>query len=98
MVSFGFLTTTVPKNKTWLSVAISDPILMRVTLSMTAAFVASQTRWPCLDLRNEGWKLKGETINSIQSILQTGSVTENLLAAIAHLTHVAVSSESSLPS
>ncbi|KAH7140295.1 hypothetical protein B0J13DRAFT_676666, partial [Dactylonectria estremocensis] len=89
LVCFDYLTTTVPSNKTWLSLAINDPLLMRVTLCMTAAFGAMQTSLFSLDLRKEGWKLKGEAIHEVNSILQNGRVTENLLAAIAHLGHIA---------
>ncbi|KAH6988279.1 hypothetical protein BKA56DRAFT_477659 [Ilyonectria sp. MPI-CAGE-AT-0026] len=78
-----------PSNKTWLSLAMNDPILMRVTLCMTAAFGAIRTSLFSLDLRKEGWKLKGEAIHEINFILQNGRVTENVLAAIAHLGHTA---------
>lgn len=64
---------------------------MRVTLCMTAAFGAKQTSLFSLDLRKEGWKLKGKVIHEINVILQNGLVTENVLAAIAHLAHIAVS-------
>lgn len=89
IVFFDYLTTTVPSHKTWLGLAIKDPLLIRVTLCMTAAFGDKQAFLFSLDLRKEGWKLKGEVINEVNLILQSGRVTENLLAAIAHLGHVA---------
>lgn len=89
LVFFDYRTTTVPSNKTWLSLAMNDPLLMRVTLCMTAAFGAKQTSLFSLDLRKEGWKLKGKVIHEINVILQNGLVTENVLAAIAHLAHIA---------
>ncbi|KAH7152570.1 hypothetical protein EDB81DRAFT_789341 [Dactylonectria macrodidyma] len=89
LVFFDYRTTTVPSNKTWLSRAINDPLLMRVTLCMTAAFGTTRTSSFSMDLRKEGWKLKGEAIHDVNFILQNGQVTENVLAAIAHLGHVA---------
>lgn len=64
---------------------------MRVTLCTTAAFGATRTSFFNLDLRKEAWKLKGEAIHEVNFILQNGRVTENVLAAIAHLGHTAVS-------
>ncbi|KAH7200771.1 hypothetical protein BKA60DRAFT_582704 [Fusarium oxysporum] len=89
MVFFDYLTTTVPSNKTWLGLAINDPLLMRVTLCMTAAFGATATPLFSPDLRQEGLKLKGDVINDVNFILQNGRITENVLAAIAHLGHIA---------
>ncbi|KAM6513514.1 hypothetical protein FALCPG4_015920 [Fusarium falciforme] len=89
MVFFDYLTTTVPRNKTWLSLAMNDPLLMRVTLCMTAAFGAMATPLFSPDLRKEGLKLKGDVINAVNFILQNGPITENVLAAIAHLGHIA---------
>lgn len=90
MVFFDYLTTIVPNNKTWLSLAINDPLLMRVTLCMTAAFVAMETPLFSPDLRKEGLKLKGDIIEDVNLILQNGQMPENVLAAIAHLGYIAV--------
>ncbi|KAF4454642.1 hypothetical protein F53441_2876 [Fusarium austroafricanum] len=87
MVLFDYLTTTVPSNNTWLGLAISDPLLMRVTLCTTAAFGATVTPLFSPDLRKEGLKLKCDAIKDLNSILQNGQIPENVLAAIAHLGH-----------
>lgn len=71
---------------------------MRVTLCMTAAFGATATPLFSPGLRQEGLKLKGEVINDVNFILQNGRITENVLAAIAHLGHIAVSIRAPLSS
>ncbi|KAI5460868.1 hypothetical protein BGZ63DRAFT_357820 [Mariannaea sp. PMI_226] len=76
-------------NQTWLALAMSDPLLLRVTLCMAAGFRGSQLPNFCPDLRKEGWRLKGEAIKEVNIALQEGRVTENLLAGIAHLGHLA---------
>ncbi|EXL64891.1 hypothetical protein FOPG_18862 [Fusarium oxysporum f. sp. conglutinans race 2 54008] len=91
MVLFDYLTTTVPSKNTWLGLAINDPLLMRVTLRTTAAFGATATPLFSPDLRNEGLKLKGDAIKDLNLILQNGQISENVLAAIAHLGHSEVS-------
>ncbi|KAI5463390.1 hypothetical protein BGZ63DRAFT_352041 [Mariannaea sp. PMI_226] len=74
---------------TWLALAMSDPLLLRATLCMTAAFRASQLATFCPSLRKESLKLKGEAINEVNLAIQEGRITENLLAGIAHLCHQA---------
>ncbi|EGU73569.1 hypothetical protein FOXB_15919 [Fusarium oxysporum f. sp. conglutinans Fo5176] len=76
-----------PSKNTWLGLAINDPLLMRVTLRTTAAFGATATPLFSPDLRNEGLKLKGDAIKDLNLILQNGQISENVLAAIAHLGH-----------
>lgn len=91
MVLFDYVTTTVPSNNTWLGIAINDPLLMRVTLCTTAAFGATVIRSFSSTLRKEGLRLKGDAIKELNFILQKGSISENVLAAIAHLGHSEVS-------
>ncbi|KAH6956210.1 hypothetical protein DER45DRAFT_261810 [Fusarium avenaceum] len=87
MVLFDYVTTTVPSNNTWLGIAITDPLLMRVTLCTTAAFAATVIPLFSTDIRKEGLRLKGDAIKELNLILQSGSISENVLAAIAHLGH-----------
>ncbi|KAG5654840.1 hypothetical protein KAF25_009217 [Fusarium avenaceum] len=87
MVLFDYVTTTVPSNNTWLGIAITDSLLMRVTLCTTAAFAATIIPWLSTDLRKEGLRLKGDAIKELNFVLQNGSISENILAAIAHLGH-----------
>ncbi len=72
-------------------VALRDPTLMRVTLSMAATFAALRPVPYDNQLRQEGWKLKGEAIQAVNSIISTGQIPENVLAAIAILAATAVS-------
>lgn len=91
MVLFDYVTTTVPSNNRWLGIAITDPLLMRVTLCTTAAFGATVIPLFSSNLRREGLRLKGDAIKELNFILQNGQISENVLAAIAHLGHSEVS-------
>jgi hypothetical protein len=70
---------------------MNDPLLMRVTLSMVAGWwsISLPTLSPAV--RGEGWKLKGEAFQEINARIQSGEITENVIAGIAHLANSAVS-------
>ncbi len=49
--------------------------------------------WPsfAVDLKHEGWKLKGEAMQDLNSSIGRDHVTENTVAAVAYLAIIAVS-------
>ena len=85
------------RQKVWFQLAMTEPLLLNITLAFTAALwqnvnpnIASKLRWE-IAFR------KKESIEAANALLQESQQGDVLLIAVAKLTHLAVSDQKSPP-
>lgn len=71
---------------------MSSSLIMQVTLALSAAFWGTATCQKSYIVKGEGIYQKGEAIKTINRLLQQGHVPDDVIAAVASLGNVAVSS------
>jgi hypothetical protein len=70
---------------------MSAPLIMRVTLALSAAFWSAATCQGSPIIKREGMYQKGEAIKTINYLLQQETVADELIAGVANLGNIAVS-------
>lgn len=90
LTRFSLNITTVDKQRPWFSYAMSDPLVMNVTLALSAAFWSTGTCKASIIVKREGIYQKGEAIKTINTLLEDLTVTDTVIAAVANLGNIAV--------
>ncbi|EOO04354.1 putative tachykinin family protein [Phaeoacremonium minimum UCRPA7] len=89
LTKFTINLATTDKERPWFGLAMTSPVIMHITLALSATFWISDCKSEDVVVRREGLWQKGETIRVVNRHLRNGEVSDNVIAAVSILANVA---------